>query len=314
MSSRSTQVTVKSPGPAGWDFGDFPYGVEPLTLPHPGEPTAPEPAGTSDWGQAGLVLAEAARAEPRISPATTTEEIERLFWFRWITGHHMSFILWRLLADASAELAEGTGDPDALSHAIVEYAHGYSSMLLYTGSPTREVYNEVIRPSMARTHSAFSGTWSADYAAVRGLFRGRRLPPMAATDQAELTRELRMSHDIHLDVAARLVNEGGSLLQKSAADASIGRLRAWSALFDCYFLTLRAPVSAGEIAAQLVRRGKAITMDLATNGLYPETTQYPEGRPDERQTPEIRACGKGLIDTVRRVVTLASDAALRREG
>ena len=45
--------------------------------------------------------------------------------------------------------------------------------------------------------------------------------------------------------------------------------RPWGSIFDCYFLTLRAPVSEQEIAVQLLRRQKAAAMDLATTACTP---------------------------------------------
>ena len=42
-----------------------------------------------------------------------------------------------------------------------------------------------------------------------------------------------------------------------------------SVLYDNFFMTLRAPVSDGVVATQLLRRLRVVALDLAVNGLYP---------------------------------------------
>ncbi len=198
------------PTTGSWDFSDYPYGLEPLTTP------AREPYATggcvrhADVAQVCRALCTRADEGFEITRPAVGHTLERLFWFRWITGHQISFVIWRLLADALARLSAGEGDRDELSAEITQHVRGYCGMLLYTGSCDRAVYNGTIRPSMYRLHSTFSGTWAPDYPAVRSLFRGRKVPPVAASQVDALVREVRLSSQIHLGVASRLVTGGRS--------------------------------------------------------------------------------------------------------
>jgi hypothetical protein len=306
VTNRTAAVALALPSAAAWDFGDFVYGLEPLTLPPPGNAWLSDGTAGADLIDCHLGLRS---ADLRTIPATTTDDLERLFWFRWIIGHHVSFIVWRLLAGALARLAEGDPDDATSTRTVIEYVRAYSAMLLYSGSSPRQTYNETIRPSMYRLHTTFSGTWSADYPAVRALFRARRVPRGVTTDGAEeLLREVRLSHQIHLGVASRLVVDGRSLLQHLVDNPAAHQPRIWAALFDCYFLTVRAPVTGHEILSQLLRRCKAVATDLATNGLYPAVAEYPGPGPDELRTPEVLTCEKELTEIVLRVAGLATGA------
>lgn len=310
MSADTAAVALAVPGAGGWDFGDFPYGLEPLSLPHWSD-------AALLTGVAGEALVESARrlraaaeaGELGTTPATG-DDLERLFWFRWITGHQLSFVIWQLLADAQARLARRDGDPLGTSVAITEYVRGYSALLLYTASSTRRIYNETIRPSMYRLHSTFSGTWSSDYAAVRSLFRGRRLPPVAGSEAEALAREVSLCHQIHLGAAAKLVVDGRSLLQHLVDNPVAQQPRRWKAIFDCYFLTLRDDVTGQEVLSQLLRRCKAVVLDLATNGLHPAVAGHDDTVPAELRTPAVLARERRIVEVLLRVVDLAMGAEL----
>lgn len=306
MSRNSATAALSLPTALGWDFGDYPYALEPLTLPHPGEPWLSDGTAGEDLAGSCRELLTAADGGALVTPPATAPELERLFWFRWITGHHISFVIWRLIAARLEQLAAGHGDRAAVAREITEYVRAYSAMMLYTGSSTREIYNGTIRPSMYRMHSTFSGTWAADYAAVRGLFRGRRLPPVPDGEGEALAREIALSQRIHLGVAAKLVVDGRSLLQHLVDNPPERQPRVWTSVFDCYFLTLRAPASGHEVLAQLLRRCKAVAMDLAANGLYPRVADYSGPTPEELCTPETLACESELSDIVLRVAALAT--------
>lgn len=299
-----SSVALALPSAGDWDFGDYPYALEPLTLPYPRRPLdveGPVDACTRQVYRAVLSTAGGHVTEP----ATTDAELERLFWFRWFTGHHISFILWRLLADHLSRLATGLGDQAERARAITTYVRGYSAMLLYTGSSTPAIYHRTIRPSMYRLHNTFSGTWSADFAPVRSLFRGRRVPPVVESEVENLMAEVRLSHRIHLGVASKLVVAGRSLLQDLVDSPGARQPRMWDSIFDCYFLTLRAPVTGRQVLAQLLRRCKAVTIDLTTNGLYPAVADYPDATPAELRSPDVAECEKQLTDIVVRTAGTA---------
>lgn len=304
----STATALTVPTAHGWDFGDYPYGLEPLTLPAPGNSWLTDGTGAGRLRESWLDLASATqRRGALLTTPAAEEDLERLFWFRWITGHHISFVIWRLLAGLLEKLETGRCDPQETTAAVTEYVRAYSAMLLYTGSATRQVYNDTIRPSMYRLHNTFSGTWSADFQAVRSLFRGRRLPAGVAAGGDVLREEVRLGHQIHLGVASKLVVGGRSLLQQLVDSPAAQQPRVWSSVFDCYFLTLRAPVTEDEVLAQLLRRCKAVATDLVTNGLYPEVADYPESRPEELSTNAVLACEKEITDIVLRLGGLATD-------
>ncbi|GIJ29222.1 hypothetical protein Vqi01_43840 [Micromonospora qiuiae] len=304
MSGRAAAVALALPYAGPWDLGDYPYGLEPLALPHPGNAWLSDGTIGDDLRDCHLALLS---TDLRTTPAGP-DDLEKLFWFRWIVGHHISFVLWRLLAGALVRLAEGDPDNRTLTATVTEYVRAYSAMLIYTGSSTQAIYNEAIRPSMYRLHNTFSGTWSADYPAVRALFRGRRAPRGVTAGAAELLREVRLSHQIHLGVASKLVVDGRSLLQHLVDNPAANQPRMWASIFDCYFLTVREPVTGHQVLAQLLRRCKAVAMDLETNGLYPAGARYTGFVPEELRTPAALACENELTEIVLRVAGLATGA------
>ncbi|GAB3930576.1 hypothetical protein GCM10029976_032780 [Kribbella albertanoniae] len=172
-----------------------------------------------------------------------------VYWFRWITGHQVSFVLWRLIAQTLADLESGRVSPEAASTTLAGHINGCSVMLLYTGSCPPDIYHAVIRASMRLHHPAFSGTWAPDYGPVRALFR--RSMTVGEPD-GPVARAVRTNQLMHAGVAAALVPDGPSLLQACGLDGS-SDLRQLQAIYDCYFLTLRARTTQGSMVAQLLR-------------------------------------------------------------
>lgn len=305
MSGVAETTALELPAVGAWDFGDYCYGLEPLTLPHPGMSAGPSTRiSATEVRQAYLDLVAAAKRGLPAADPVDSADLERLYWFRWILGHHISFIIWRLLAD---DLRRANANPDGrkTARAISQYVRGYCGMLLYTSSCTPAIYNDVIRPSMYRLHRTFSGTWAPDYRPVRSLFRGRRTPPVPESERDRLVREVKLSQSIHLGVASKLVADGRSLLQRSVADRTVAPHLMWGKVFDCCFLTVRAPVAAEEIAAQLLRRCQAMAIDLATNGLYPSAAG-PVSLPAELTAPAVAECEQGLVSDLLRVAGLVA--------
>ncbi|MEU9605620.1 hypothetical protein [Streptomyces sp. NPDC048057] len=310
MKTSSAQAALGFSDRPGWDFGDYPYALEPLALPAPPRPvTLTAGALPSDAEEAVTRFLDEARHGFGTTDPVDADSLEQLFWFRWMIGHHVSFVIWRLLADALDDVTSGTGDQDAAAVRLTEYVRAYCGMLLYTGSSTRTVYQRTIRPSMYRQHSKFSGTWAPDYPAVRSLFRGRRPPPVVPARAPALLREIALTNQIHLGVASKLVERGRSLLQHAVLEGDIGSHRTWGAVFDCYFLTLRAPVTPLEVTAQLLRRHKAIAIDLATNGLYPDVGEPADPVPHELCDPAVAQCEQDLVAALVRTAALAAGRA-----
>jgi L-tyrosine peroxygenase len=293
------------------DYGGRPYGLEPLTLPfwdpHAREPSA-DPSPTSPpHGDLAATCAEldslargrapAARPGPAPTPSP-------LYWFRWITGHQVSFILWQLIGRSLARLEDSPDRRDCPLGTVAGYVRGYSAMLLYCASCPRQVYSELIRPSMFLQHPAFSGAWAPDYAAVRRLMRGRRTPDGDPDAVRRLEGELDVNRIVHRAVARKLVPNGQSLFEAASGGSALPAQRMLSVLYDNYFMTLRSPVAGEAIVAQLLRRLYAIGLDLSDNGLYPDTPAPGDdaGAPWE---PEVRECERDLPALL---VRLAADA------
>ncbi|MFJ8430193.1 hypothetical protein ACIQ9P_02700 [Kitasatospora sp. NPDC094019] len=293
MKPATSGALCDAPTAGRWDFGGFPYGLEPLILPAVGEPDGPADAvpawdyaescrRLADLGERGLLT-------PEVEPCESQDE---LFWFRWLTGHQVCFVLWRLIAQLVDDLDQGRRPADEVLPQISHYVHGYSAMLLYTGSCPSDVYDVLIRPSMRLRHRAFSGAWAPDYWPIRDLFRRRRLPGAAEADTGELLDAIGLLHLVHDGVAARLVANGRSLLREAAV-RSPGH-RAAGLVYDSYFTTLRAPVARHEVVAQLLRRLVAIAQDVTANGLY--AAGDADERPTELQKPEVVKCENSLVD------------------
>lgn len=248
-----------------WSSSGNSYGLEPLRLPATGAAYAPSgppdpcererSARTLDTLAAGTACSDE-------GPIWGTVPPETLAWFRWINGHQVCFLLWRLLADLD-DLADGPIPADR-APAAQAWIDAYSAMLIYTGSCSPEVYAATVRPTMQRQHPAFSGGWAPDFAPVRHLLRGRlgrfaTLPGVAGA--------VADNQRVHSAVADWLVHGGPSLLRQSnvgRVDLDLSRM-----LYDAYFVTVRLPTTGWEASDQLLRRSAAVVTDLDTNGLYP---------------------------------------------
>ncbi|MFY1652851.1 hypothetical protein ACN27J_18410 [Solwaraspora sp. WMMB762] len=266
-------------------------------------------AGAADVVPAGA-YAETCRYLRTIGETGLPElnvEPQDLFWFRWITGHQVCFIAWRLIAQLLDDLNEGRRPAGEVVAPISRYVDGYSAMLLYTGSCPPDLYNVLIRPSMRRRHRAFSGSWAPDYWPIRDLFRCRSLPPMAQADADELTAAITLLHQVHDGVAARLVANGRSLLREAQVRKPGHRLAGM--IYDSYFTTLRAPVPRHDVVAQLLRRLVAIAQDVAANSLYPMDSDG--DRPPELRTPEVIKFEGDLADTLLSVAENACELSPR---
>src|SRR5262245_30754064 len=100
--STAAMVTDLPTG-SGWFLGGYRYGLEPLTLPSPGVTDddsgfpVPDTRSQQDYADACRRIRHAgqARGPIRLADGGSTDE---LYWFRWITGHQVSFVIWRFMA------------------------------------------------------------------------------------------------------------------------------------------------------------------------------------------------------------------------
>jgi hypothetical protein len=302
-------ILTDLPTRPGWYFGGFRYGLEPLTLPTPdAADVAPgqEVAVPPDYAEACRSIFRADRP----GWADDLGSVDELFWFRWITGHQVSFVIWRLMAQALHDVRAGLVGPASVVGPLCEYVRGYCAMLLYTSSCSRQVYERLIRPSMYLQHRGFSGSWAPDFGPVRDLLRGRPLTGVGGQEAADLRRAATLYRTVHEGVAAKLVPGGQSLLQDSvparrAQDVRLPDTRVLGFIYDSYFLTRRAPVTRLDIAAQLVRRLVAISQDLAANGFYPSTVAGAGDKPYELCSADVVECEQGLTRIAYRIANFA---------
>ncbi|MEU2423992.1 hypothetical protein ABZ619_23685 [Streptomyces sp. NPDC007851] len=296
--SGSTRIRI-SPRAGAWDYGDFPYALEPLIMPPTGHARAFSgmPEVSVERCATDLVLRELAELAGGLHPVDRVSDalesarassVDQLFWFRWITGHQVTFLIWHLMGRLLSATPAG-GVPSGASLVKLEaYVYGYCAMLLYCGSCPRDLYDSLIRPRMFLQHRAFSGTWAPDFAPVRGLFRGRGLRAKGR-EAAELSRAVEVNQAVHEGIAARLVPSGRSLLQQSMTEVPVRPSERTAVIYDNFFLTLRARVGDEGVTAQLLHRLRAVATDLAANGLHPLGDDL-EDRPEELLRAEVLRC------------------------
>jgi hypothetical protein len=294
-------MTLALPTASRWDFGGRPYGLEPLTLPALATGAAGLAGGWSLPHDDELESSRSSLLEldsPDGGGLPPPDPVDQVFWFRWITGHQVTFVLWQLL---TASQAAAQRDP-AASRASQAMVRGYSAMLLYTGSCPRLDYHRVIRPAMALQHPGFSGSWARDYWPVRSLLSGRAEPA-----DTPLGRECALNRAIHEGIAGKLVPDGPSLLQSSAGQRRSWQRHTLAVLYDTYFLTLRADVPRRAVVLQLMRRLHAVGRDLAANGLYPAYAPSASEWPPGLRVPGVAECEEGIAETLAAVAAEAAD-------
>ncbi|MFF4032647.1 hypothetical protein ACFYZ2_23345 [Streptomyces sviceus] len=231
---------------------------------------------------------------------------DQLFWFRWITGHQVTFLIWHLMGRLLSATPERNVPSSASLAKLEAYVYGYCAMLLYCGSCPRDLYNSLIRPRMFLQHRGFSGTWAPDFAPVRGLFRGRDLRGTRMREASELSRAVDVHKAIHAGVAARLVPGGRSLLQQSVTEVAVRPSERTAVIYDNFFMTLRAPLADEDITAQLLRRLRAVAVDLAANGLHPLEDDA-GARPEELLREEVLRCERRITHLLHQVGEAAAD-------
>ncbi|WP_199809155.1 hypothetical protein [Streptomyces sp. NRRL S-244] len=270
-----------------------PYALEPLVLPHAGVRIREPGGNVSKAANAPISLGEITAADPLPAPAGPDE----LYWFRWIAGHQAVFAIWQLIDD-ELELVVRDHCEAAAARAST-LINAYSVLLAYTGSPTRELYDRLIRPAMMRKHPSFSGRWAPDYVTVAQrlrTLRARYRREAAPVAIFELNRAGRRNHQFHMAVAAKLVPGGASLLRAGDDSAALGiPTGETQRLYDEFFATHRATPGRDEVISQLLRRLRAILLDLHNNGLFPADSSSAAECPEEMQGGELACFTSGPV-------------------
>lgn len=263
--------------------------------------------GSSEEDSATAAL-DRDRLDYTVFGARPVEE-ERLFWYRWIAGHQVSFLLWRAMHDVVRHHPEDDGPGEHELDLLSACIDGYSAALLYSSTVPRDHYHADIRARMALQHPAFSGTWAPDYRPVRRLFRGK-MPwqedgSCAALDEAVARNEVTHSH-----IADHLVPDGHSLLQKSAGAPGVSVSREKEDLYDNFFLTVRRPVRHAEFVGQLDSRIADLAADLKHNGLYPNVDGQHYPVVTKESDAVMRPLVTDIVQVLDRAARLVSDMRL----
>jgi hypothetical protein len=304
-------VLTEPPAGPGWDFGGFPYGLEPLTLPPAGTPDLPMPDDNpAAFGETCRRIDQVASRGVPDGAVERCDAPDVLFSFRWIVGHQVSLVVWRMMALLIDGVVEGQIPRTAVIGPLCGYVRTYTAMLLYTGSCPRRTYHDVIRPRLRLQHPSFSGSWAPDYWPVRDLLRSGRLPLALSPESADLRQAIRLVQLVHDGVAAKLVPDGRSLLRQSAVRRQ--DMRVLHLIYDNHFMTLRAPVSRHDVVAQLLRRLLAIAYDIAVNDLHAAGAADPHEQPQTLCVPDVRACESAIPAILSQVACCA--AGLPRDG
>jgi hypothetical protein len=289
-----------------WEFGGYPYGLMPLTLPAPG-------LRWLDGDMSGVRRQqELLDADAGAAPYPAPESTDQLLWFRWIVGNQTASALWQLLDDElgrvlSEELPTAARNASAL-------LDGYSALLVYAGVPTREAYARLIRPAMALQHRSFSGRWALDYIPVMAKLHALRAAYRGASAPVEITKLIeasRINHKVHMAVAAKLVPSDDSLLRANDGLALGKATDSNVALYDAFYVTARAVVSRERVVEQLLLRVRTIIRDLRANGLYPDGSASQNERPEQLWDAKVADIESRAGQTLH-VAALAAVAALRQ--
>ncbi len=276
-----------------WDFGDYPYGLEPLVLPTPA-------VHIDDGDRLGVERQLALLAAAAGDTGIRAESVEQLFWFRWITGNQVAAALWQILDDELA-VALRPGAESAARNAA-SLLDGYSVALIHAGTLTRQLYHQLIRPAMARQHRSFTGRWAQDYVPVmaklqtlRSVYRGRERPEHIGA----LIDASKRNHRVHVAIAGKLVPGEDSLLKAHDGLASLGAAtEETTLLYDAFYCTARVLVPRERIVEQLIARFRAIIRDVRTNGMYPAGCCSKHERPAELWAADITALEENCVDVL----------------
>ncbi|MFE7676746.1 L-tyrosine 3-hydroxylase [Streptomyces albidoflavus] len=291
-----------------WEYGGHSYALEPLALPPRWLPrqALDDAAPVLAMGRRLYHLGSADSAPSLPQPRRRDAELDRLFWFRWVTGHQVTFAIWQILAGVLDEAAHPEADSERIAHDAQLLVTGYIGMLLYTGSPTREVYEQVIRAPLARQHVSMSGAWARDYGPIRSLLRGRI--DLGSSAQAKsLESECLLAEQVHQGIALKLVPSGVSLLQASGVRSGSWQMprKVLNCLYDGVFLTHRMSVPYETVFRQLIRRVHAVILDIDTNGLDPLLSFGGQEESRELGAHRIAERKESLIQDMSALTTLA---------
>lgn len=232
-----------------------------------------------------------AEDEERLPPQAVVNP-DQFFWYRWVLGHQVTFMFWRVLGDLLRSEDATAVDP------MARCVDAYSAMLLYSATVPRHIYHRCIRPRMVQHHPAFSGTWAADFRPITQLLRGRS-PILDQPGNNELAAAVHRNKVLHDHIAEHLVPGGRSLLRDAAGRGLPAAVDDKFDLYDNFFLTVRRPVTRDAFAIQLLSRIDEVDRDLRLHGVYPDVSgsRYPVLEAEE--SARLAHCVGDIPDVLR---------------
>ena len=219
-------------------------------------------------------------SQPAPTHAAGSHEIvepRTLYWFRWVSGHQTSFLIWTFLLLHIKQYQAGACSMASLEKTASALFKLYSGILVYTASTSIDVYQQIIRPFMMTYHPGFSGSWACDYARLKETMRQSL---MREGGSGKLSRAYMATNQIHGKIGKRLVGHSPSL-NKLAKQAKASQTHANTSaqhvatpapdadlafIFDAFFLVQRSPVGYADLLNQLVSRLSAILDDYHQHG------------------------------------------------
>lgn len=198
--------------------------------------------------------------------AVPPQDFPAVAWFRWIVGHQLLFMQWRLLEDSLKRVLGrdlfGLGRAWS-AEALLDLC---SVLFLYCGSCTPATYLAVLRPAMVRAHPAFSGEWAVDYRAIPRLVRE------VFYRHRQVRKAWLLNQRIHAAVARQLVPGQPSLLRRAGRRLGAGPSEEEAELFDCFFQVHRTSLCEQGFYGQLSHWLAKATGDLEHFGLYHDSS------------------------------------------
>ena len=238
-------------------YGDYPYGNEMLRLP---------------VNYKGIILSDNPKINsPNITTYNAQPKNEILYWYRWVMGHHISFIGWLLISKYLYECTNENCDID--KDIKIERCKKLFSLLncmyIYTASVTNDTYEMVIRKFMKLYCDGFSATWAHDYREFKKIIKKFSKNSYCSLYSEDIKHLYNDGILIHIAIANKLVNKGKSLLKDLNFKYEELTIKNNSEIYDNFFLVKRVKsISEKHLICDLNRRLVAIQGDLKVNDLF----------------------------------------------
>ena len=199
---------------------------------------------------------------------------ERLFWFRWIIGHHVSFICWVLInkyLNDNINLNKLNDNKIKLnSDRCLLLLQLLNCMYIYSSTVLEEVYNVTTRKFMNLYCNGFSGTWAKDYATLKNTISKYCKLEEKKTYNQNIKALFNESKIVHFAIANKLVKDRKSLLYKlNQSNPLTTVIKDSHKIYDFFFIVERDNhVTEENLIVSLKERLSIIKSDVEYNALF----------------------------------------------